>query len=205
LQLDDPVPFQMWESIRQARLIAAAQQRATTGDIPQGLTDSDLVIPFSALKEQGEARPRLDPDPSWSTFRQWIRLGLDLELGKKVMSSVIEHWLELGAVRPEIAWTGNRPTIQMGGIGLFGALATQLFLAVARTNLAICSACAVPYIPQRRPSARHRNYCPACGHGMALADAARDYRRRKTLGSGFTAARGGTEPAAPSVEVAKRR
>ena len=71
-----------------------------------------------------------------------------------------------------------------GIVNLYGTLAYQLMIAVARTDgLATCCACGKSYIiTGRRPNPDRRNYCHSCGKAAADRDAARDYRRRKKLG-----------------------
>jgi hypothetical protein len=99
---------------------------------------------------------------------------------------VVQRWLSLGAVRPRFTWEGLTPTFELGGptvkgTGLFGALAVQLLLIISRIDgLALCSGCAIPYIPPKRPQAGRRNYCLECqNNGIPMRHAMRDRRARE--------------------------
>jgi hypothetical protein len=101
----------------------------------------------------------------------------------------LNEFLRIGAVRPSVhwfdyeRWQAGLPmrgwSIKLTFGGLFGALASQLAFAVARTQgLAICSACARPFTPIKQLSNGRRHYCTDCKKASAR-DASRDYRRRK--------------------------
>lgn len=109
----------------------------------------------------------------------------------------INEWLAMGNVRPSFGWhgPGSVTSIHLAAAepahGLFGALAVQLMLAVARSDgLAICSACGSSYFPRRRPSAGRRHYCENCGRGAAVRHASATYRRRRKARESHTTARG---------------
>ena len=116
----------------------------------------------------------LDGDPSTTTHKR------SLKSQKSALSDVIAGWLQLGDVRPESSWIDNLE-VQLSGEGLVGALAIQLFLAVAGSDgLAMCSSCNMPYAPKRRPAPGKRHYCEKdeCCVKARSRDAQRDRRRR---------------------------
>jgi hypothetical protein len=103
----------------------------------------------------------------------------DLAAAHGVLAAQVNLHIQLGQVRP---WASTTPPfIRIGGHDLFGALAVQLLLATSRSSgWAVCSACARPYAPTRRPPAGKLNYCPSCREtGAANRIAARNYRSRK--------------------------
>lgn len=103
----------------------------------------------------------------------------DVQIEKWKVANVVNEWLELGNVRLRARWDEAGPSVTLAGGGLFGALACQLLLTISRTDgLAICSACGVPYVPHRRPVAKRRRYCEACGRRAAMRDSSMEYRRR---------------------------
>ena len=106
--------------------------------------------------------------------------GWTLQEQKNAFARQTAEWLRLGNVHPVVGWGTSGMSVSLGGGGLFGALAVQLLLAVARTDgLAICSACARPYIPARRPARGRRNYCGSCGVKASWRDAQRSRRERQ--------------------------
>jgi hypothetical protein len=98
----------------------------------------------------------------------------------------VNEWLVLGRVGLRIETMDEhygkraRPRVVVGGDGLFGAIGVALLLAVTRTDgLAVCSACALPYVPDRGPRAGQRNYCSSCRDaGVPHRDASREWSRR---------------------------
>jgi len=63
--------------------------------------------------------------------------------------------------------------------GLFGVLAFQLFLAISRINdIALCSSCGAPYLPERQVAKGRRNFCRQCGHKAAVRMAHKDFKQR---------------------------
>jgi len=92
--------------------------------------------------------------------------------------------VQLGGVHPKMAHQKGGWVLVYEATGLanlFGVLAFQCMLAIARTDgLATCSACGESYvITGRRPNPNRRNYCTRCGKNARDRDAARDYRLRK--------------------------
>jgi hypothetical protein len=128
------------------------------------------------LEDWGVLYPRRDAHPE----KRWW--GHQVEADRAGVAHELREWLHIGQVALEPAWDEPaRLTLRIGVPGLFGALVAQLALAIARTDgLAVCSACGMTYLPQRRPDPHRRRYCPPCRRGGApLRDAATDYRRRR--------------------------
>ena len=102
-----------------------------------------------------------------------------LEFQRKVLGEVLNQWLTLAGVRPRLEWGGRNPQMHLGGDGLIGALAVQLFFACAQTGgLALCASCGTPFLPAGRRRRKDLNaYCSDCGLKAALRDAAARYRQ----------------------------
>lgn len=107
----------------------------------------------------------------------------------------VNAWLRLGGVVPHLDWGYSvaEPRLSLRSpVGvlppygnLFGALAVQLMLAVARIDdLAFCHSCHLPYVPPRRPTPGRRSFCPACGKRAARRAAASDFRQRQRGANG---------------------
>jgi len=107
------------------------------------------------------------------------RLYDSVEFQRHVLSEVLNYWLTVASVRPRLRWSGRKPDIQLGGQGLFSALAVQLLFECARTDgLAVCTSCGTPFLPAaRRPRRDHNAYCSDCGLKAAQRDAAARYRQ----------------------------
>jgi len=91
-------------------------------------------------------------------------------------------WLRAFRVRPEMLYDrrAKRFHVRLRGRGLGSALALQIMtLACQSRGIAICSGCAHPFSPKRRPSPTRESYCPKCGIRAAWRDA--QYRRRQRL------------------------
>ena len=105
------------------------------------------------------------------------------------LSEFVNRWLQLGDVRPSFVWEdlSKPPHITFGtpSIGkLFAALAIQLMVAISGSDgPIICSSCAKPYFPDRRPRSGEAHYCRSrlCARKAALRDAAKRYRENKKL------------------------
>lgn len=79
------------------------------------------------------------------------------------LMSVVNQWCTWADVHPQLIPGTDGPKIVNVGVGLFGALASQLMGRVtASGSMAICSHCATPYTPKRRPRPDKDNYCPTC-------------------------------------------
>ena len=99
-------------------------------------------------------------------------------------------WLRAFRVRPEILYDRRAKRFHVrlrGRPGLGSALALQIMtLACQSRGIAICSGCAQPFPPKRRPSLTRESYCPKCGIRAAWRDA--QHRRRQRLHRGVVAA-----------------
>jgi hypothetical protein len=107
------------------------------------------------------------------------RLRSSLEFQREILVEVINYWLRAATVRPSLTWSGDKPSLQLGGEGLYGALVVQLLFDCSRTDgLTVCTGCGTPFLPAGRRPRRDRNpYCSACGVKAAARDAAARYRQ----------------------------
>lgn len=146
----------------------------------------------------GAATPRPGPEKLWEPLIDFLPGGivpgvvggrLAVERARRLapvneqrslLAEVVQRWLTLGDVQVQYAWRGDRPHFDLGGGNLFGALGTQLALAVARKDgLAICDECGCFFVPKRaaRPGAPRR--CPNCRDRAAKRESARRRRARE--------------------------
>jgi hypothetical protein len=102
-----------------------------------------------------------------------------VEFQRQVVAGVLNQWLSMAGVRPRLEWGTGNPQVQLGGDGLIGALAVQLFFACSQTGgLALCASCGTPFLPTGRRRRKDLNaYCSECGLKAALRDAAARYRQ----------------------------
>jgi hypothetical protein len=135
-----------------------------------------------------------DDRPLREQHDRWMeKFGNTVSGQKSRLAFEINNWLATGDVKLRLEWT-NPPFHSdrkiglslRGRDGLFGFLAEQLVLAVARSSgLCTCSCCGGPYAPRRRPNRNRRNYCPQCrGKKVPQRDASRDYTKRRREGDG---------------------
>jgi hypothetical protein len=91
-------------------------------------------------------------------------------------------WLTAFRVRPVMIYSRRAKRFHVrlrGRPGLGSALALQIMtLACQSRGIAICSGCAGPFTPKRRPSPTRESYCPKCGTRAAWRDAQRRRRQR---------------------------
>lgn len=112
----------------------------------------------------------------------WWQQGMEVE--RLILARVLNQWLTIAAVAPCIQWDSAGPKVRLasgsGNATLFSVVATQLVFAVSRVDgVEMCSGCAAPFIPSRRPRPKQRRYCPPCrAAGVPLKHAQRDRRRR---------------------------
>jgi hypothetical protein len=94
----------------------------------------------------------------------------------------MELWLRFFQVRPRVSYNPRpkRFEIRIGGAPrLPGALALQIMLTITRSaGIAICSSCAKPFPPSRRPNLNRNAYCKECGVRAAWREA---QARRRAL------------------------
>jgi len=153
--------------------------------VVKGLGASDLGQTERDLSDLGLVEP---PD------RRSMNDSTKLDKAHRALAYELDGWISMGQIRPRISWERQRQPDRMSqanwvgrfsldavssGPNLFGLLALGLLLAIARTSLAVCSACANSYIPKRRPNPNRRNYCTRCGLKAAQLEASRRYRSRK--------------------------
>ena len=90
----------------------------------------------------------------------------DVRLERVIVADVVNEWLIIGDVRPSAVWhlSDKKPSVRLGGAGLFGALALQLALAIGQSaGFAICHHCGREYAPtNRRPKVGQRHFCKEC-------------------------------------------
>ncbi len=130
----------------------------------------------------------------------------------------VNHWVQVGRVRlalqPKYDPRRKNPfrfnaleiNIECDGeYNLFGALATQIMLAVAgKDKLATCSSCYFPYFPVRQPKAAQNSYCQDCRDlGRPQYDA--DRRRKEKMIKARSLAKKGVRVAkiAADLEITK--
>ena len=114
-----------------------------------------------------------------------------VEAAKEYLFGTLESWMSAGRVVLRVAplnfhdekrprWEPYIGYGSMDTYSLFGVLATQLALAVARADgLYFCTGCRLPYIRARgtrRPKPGNNNYCEEC-RGKSGKDQARRYAR----------------------------
>jgi hypothetical protein len=101
----------------------------------------------------------------------------------------LDGWISIGQVRPRISWRKDQARFSLdavsSGPNLFGLLALNIAVAIAaghgEQGLAVCSACGLSYIPDRRPNPDRRNYCEKCRLKAARREASRQYRQRERM------------------------
>src|SRR6266567_3425009 len=134
----------------------------------------------------GPQSPHADqPEVFWETYfrladaigRQQMQASVEFQ--RQVVAGVIDQWLSMAGVRPRLEWGSANPQVELGGDGLIGALAVQLFFACSQTGgLALCASCGTPFLPTGRRRRKDLNaYCSECGLKAALRDAAARYRQ----------------------------
>jgi hypothetical protein len=124
------------------------------------------------------------PDPVRARFNRVVlaygRMRMEsLEFQRQLLSALINFWLKQAGVEPQMNWMVDKPSVQLGGQGLMGALAVQLLFDCSRTDgLAVCTSCGTPFLPANRRPRRDRNpYCSDCGMKAVARDAAARYRQ----------------------------
>ena len=102
---------------------------------------------------------RLSGEP-WKPSRKEFEEAKQQE--KSMVSRVVNKWLQLGDVRPNMAWESVEPTIKLGPGSLFGALAVHLLELSGRYLIADCTGCRTFYHPTMRPKSGQDRYCQTC-------------------------------------------
>ena len=157
--------------------------------------EAKAMLNVAAALHEGEKGKRKDWEQVvWSlqldsrvpAFKENLWWNLSVEEQKSWLAGQVTWWLRMGEVRPTLRWGRHSDDSDLGISiaffshgGLFGELAVQLMLAIGKSKgLAICSNCAAPYLPTRRPRADRRRYCQNCGPKAAPRDASRDRYER---------------------------
>jgi hypothetical protein len=126
------------------------------------------------LEPEGRAIPIFD-----AAGNEWDPLTLE----KHVIKWRIAWWFRIGNVGPIFTWRNDeKPAIEFGGDGLFGAIALQIALALGQSaGLAICDHCHEFYRPpHRRPKTGQRHFCPTCQDiGIPNRYSLADWREKK--------------------------
>ena len=86
--------------------------------------------------------------------------------GWSFIAAWTQMWLSAFRVRPVILYDPRTKRFRArlrGRPGLGSTLALQLLTVACQSNgIAICSSCAQPFPPKRRPSPTRESYCPKC-------------------------------------------
>jgi hypothetical protein len=97
------------------------------------------------------------------------------------LSYLLNEWMTMADIHLEYLWGGDGARLQVSSDGLFGALVSDLMLAVAGSDgFAFCSACGLAYIPEQMPRRGQRRFCQECRDLKKDKRAAdRDYREKQ--------------------------
>jgi hypothetical protein len=102
--------------------------------------------------------------------------------GRFLVLTETSIWLRGFRVRPVIFYDPRSKHFRyrlQGQPGLGGALSIQIMMLAGQSRgVAICSSCARPFSPSRRPSADRMSYCSSCGIRAAWRDAQRRRRQK---------------------------
>lgn len=118
---------------------------------------------------------------------KWEKLqfmwGKRLEWDRTLLAKHINEWLQEGEVRPRFLWWEDAPSmaLSVGGLSqLWGYLVRELTFMVARKDgAALCAGCGQFFVPDRKPAATRRAWCPPCRKaGASRRQAQRDLRAR---------------------------
>ena len=157
-----------------------------------GLRQEDLA---AAVRLEFQTGPPPEPrsphgaehEVFWETYYRLAdaigrhQMHSSVEFQRQVLAAVLNHWLSVAGVRPRLEWGARTPQMQLGGDGLIGALAVQLFFASSQSGgLTLCVSCGTPFLPAGRRRRRDLNaYCSECGLKAAMRDASARYRKTK--------------------------
>jgi hypothetical protein len=189
-------PLSAWTTYsRQARAILSTAAKLHHGQ-PGGPQDWEDIPGWdlrSAAYAMVRSRSNAPNSGRWATPAMEATVSgfwHDLETQRHVLAGVVhEHWITEGQVSPSLDWRGARARIELGGWGLFGALAVRMLFGLTRSDrLTICAACGTPFVPARRVTDDQRCYCPdspACQRAR-IRDAARNHRKRSSPPSSHT-------------------
>lgn len=176
-------PLAAWSRVsRRTRAllnIAAKLRSGTRG----ALEDWHLLLGGSEMFESWARHAR--PFATWDRIDDRL-YGSRLGYERRELTRIVNDWLEIADVRPRLSWTSKGTGLPIEVRGMFGALAMQLVLTIARTSaIAICSGCGRSFLPKRKPVEGRRRYCDECREqGIPVRDAMADRRRREKEAAG---------------------
>jgi predicted RNA-binding Zn-ribbon protein involved in translation (DUF1610 family) len=153
-------PVERWrEYARHARALLNAIAQFSSS----GMVSDQTLVALNPKLARSRAALRQVRKAAWSSIGLWT-----------------ERWLRAARVRPELLYDRSSKRFEIrlrGRPGLASLLALQLLTLSGRSKgIAICSSCAIPFAPKRRPTAGRASYCPKCGTRAAWRDA--QHRRR---------------------------
>lgn len=135
------------------RVVLSAFPELTGVPVPHWSFTGDY--PLVSLTER-RTTFTLEESEAWLAARNKARL-------RRELAEYVNGLLDLGGVRPRIAWHRDGVRFRLDGSGLFAALARQLAFAVARIDgLAVCSSCGKAFVPDRRPRQDQLSWCKKC-------------------------------------------
>lgn len=114
-------------------------------------------------------------------------VGEELEADRYALGEEVDNWLTVTGARLRVLWEPDeeRPTLEVGGFGLFQNLARELALTVAKMDgLTVCDGCGTPYNPERKPREDRNNYCPPCREAGVPARIRKRRQRQKGENNG---------------------
>ncbi len=159
-----------WEPV--SRWVALSRQARAVLNVASRLARPDAQpVPVHLFPQ---VLDELIPVP----LEYFLRGEQSVKLQRRILALAVEKWLEWGDVRVSYRWDRDHAQLAYGGASLFGSLATQLAVAVAKAeSLVICDECGVIYAPKRayRPGMPRR--CPR--RECRQLAAKREYARRR--------------------------
>lgn len=182
-------PIALWRQISRSALAMLRVSAELDGRRRiAGAEEWEALYPNNENFPEGVRDPPMMPTPAISielgrirrlvALNQWLEIGrvgfrvipaerikIDVKTGKQIKET------DFGALETFVHYGGH--------YNLFGAIAVQLMLVVARKEVYLCSACRLPFMPKRRPKDDQNRYCEKCGPERARYDA--DRRRKDKM------------------------
>lgn len=105
-------------------------------------------------------------------------IGREVPVQRRLVAEAVQGWLDLGDAHVTYRWEDDSAEVDLGSNSLFGGLALQLALAVARIeSLQFCAECGDGFAPRRLEGGRVPQRCPPCRQRAAKRQWARKNRR----------------------------